>query len=83
MKLLRSMTLVAVLFAAPAARASGFVAAIPSTGDGEETVLQTKVAPIDCAVDGAAGPRTREALRAFQRESGLEATGALDAATQA
>ncbi len=32
-------------------------------------------------VDGVTGPRTRAAIRAFQKKAGLEATGRLDAAT--
>lgn len=33
--------------------------------------------------DGVAGPRTRQAIAAFQRDRGLQATGVLDAATLA
>jgi len=32
--------------------------------------------------DGSAGPRTAAALRAFQRDNGLQPSGRLDAATQ-
>ena len=34
------------------------------------------------AIDGDVGPRTEAALRAFQRDNGLEATGSLDDATR-
>ena len=38
----------------------------------------------DCGpADGRMGPRTSEALRAFQRENGMEASGRLDDATRA
>lgn len=84
MKLLRTMTILAVLFAAPAARANGFFAI--TTGDADETpaVLQTKLKALgyDCAIDGVVGPQTRDALRSFQAQSELEVTGSFDAATQ-
>lgn len=82
MKLLRTMALVAVLFAAPAARANGFFA-IPTGGDGDElpAAVETKLPADEISVVAGSGPRA--ALRNFQTESDLDVTGVFDAATHA
>jgi peptidoglycan hydrolase-like protein with peptidoglycan-binding domain len=65
--------------AKPAPEPAAPAAATMSVKELQETLTALGYAP--GPIDGKPGPRTREALKQFQKSAGLPATGALDAET--